>query len=371
MPWQVRVGPTYHETHFEPWRIVHLDLTEMLPALPSDGDIADLFVVFWCDRRPVGQQLIPSNRLPLSPQQVHDLAATAIGRHVAELSFAPSESAGSASAPNISANRSVNPDARDLCGKIAERDGETKPFTRPTSSPTSHHHHLLLHHHQRRQSSFAHEIGPSNSSVPRLDGETRRCVSGNHCCRQCTDVRRNTPRGSSDAWRPICAGAARGRKCGATRAFATVAVTYSFLPTTMSRFIRAGSAACEVAFETHGSWPSRGLACRRNWKLMPNGCLRTTGVLSEDTRLGHSAASFLIERSTKVALCGTSAARAIWLSAAKPFPCWVDLTNDWARVRQAAAKTRSSSTALSLLDGTVSTNRPRSCTIITGEMKRA
>jgi glycosyltransferase involved in cell wall biosynthesis len=55
---------------FKPWKILHIDLSLPLPALPKDDDFAGNYLVFWWQQIPLGKCQIWARELPLSAQQV-------------------------------------------------------------------------------------------------------------------------------------------------------------------------------------------------------------------------------------------------------------------------------------------------------------
>jgi GT2 family glycosyltransferase len=76
---------------FLPWKIVHVPVRKPLPGLSAEPGCGGLFVVFWCDDLPVGQLLIPSALLPLTPSQLAAAApsaiASAIGNRLVRTAF--------------------------------------------------------------------------------------------------------------------------------------------------------------------------------------------------------------------------------------------------------------------------------------------
>lgn len=80
-----------HMTRFRPWKILHLDLRQEIPALPSESGIGGLFVVFWWHDIPLGQRWIPAKQFPMRAPEVREHALTvitpAVGRHLLGCSF--------------------------------------------------------------------------------------------------------------------------------------------------------------------------------------------------------------------------------------------------------------------------------------------
>ncbi len=68
---------------FRPWRVVHVDLAAPLPDLTSDERGGGAFVVFWANGLPLGEALLVESQLPLTSDQLADVAAAAVADAVA------------------------------------------------------------------------------------------------------------------------------------------------------------------------------------------------------------------------------------------------------------------------------------------------
>ena len=75
----------------KPWKILHLDVSEGLPALSCEPGVEGLFVVFWTQDIPLGHRRLLAEQLPLSAAQVAETAvqaiAPAVGDHLLEHGF--------------------------------------------------------------------------------------------------------------------------------------------------------------------------------------------------------------------------------------------------------------------------------------------
>src|ERR1043166_1347527 len=65
-------------SEFRPWTIVHVDVRAPLPDLSADSARSGVFLVWWCDRIPVGQLSIPAELLPLTASQLAAIVPAAI-----------------------------------------------------------------------------------------------------------------------------------------------------------------------------------------------------------------------------------------------------------------------------------------------------
>ncbi|WOD39249.1 glycosyltransferase family 2 protein [Nodosilinea sp. E11] len=64
--------------NFLPWKILHLDLSNPLVALPADNHLQGYYIVFWQNTIPLGKCQVPADELPLSAAQVMQRAIGAI-----------------------------------------------------------------------------------------------------------------------------------------------------------------------------------------------------------------------------------------------------------------------------------------------------
>lgn len=65
-------------SNFAPWKVLHLELSEGIPALPYDSDCQGLYVVFWWHSIPLGHQEILAAQLPISAMQLANLVLRTI-----------------------------------------------------------------------------------------------------------------------------------------------------------------------------------------------------------------------------------------------------------------------------------------------------
>lgn len=63
---------------FYPWKILHLDLFEGVPALSLEPNCQGFYIVFWWHNIPLGHLEIPSAQLPMSASQLANLALKTI-----------------------------------------------------------------------------------------------------------------------------------------------------------------------------------------------------------------------------------------------------------------------------------------------------
>ena len=61
-----------------PWKVLHLELSEGIPALPFDPDYEGLYVVFWWHNIPLGHQEISAAVLPMPATQLANLVVQTI-----------------------------------------------------------------------------------------------------------------------------------------------------------------------------------------------------------------------------------------------------------------------------------------------------
>ncbi len=78
---------------FLPWKVLHLDAREPLPDLPRQPGVGGLFVVFWSGRIPLGQEVIPAERLPVPAARLAQMAvrevAPTVGHRTVGRGFEP------------------------------------------------------------------------------------------------------------------------------------------------------------------------------------------------------------------------------------------------------------------------------------------
>ena len=76
---------------FLPWKIMHVELSQGVDALPQEKNCGGLFVVLWYHGIPLGQLIIPSEYLPKTYSQVFEMALDSItapvGDHLFEEGF--------------------------------------------------------------------------------------------------------------------------------------------------------------------------------------------------------------------------------------------------------------------------------------------
>lgn len=74
-----------------PWKVLHLELSEGIPALPFDPDYEGLYVVFWWHSIPLGHQEISAAVLPMSATQLANIVVqtitSAVDEHLLEHGF--------------------------------------------------------------------------------------------------------------------------------------------------------------------------------------------------------------------------------------------------------------------------------------------
>lgn len=78
---------------FKPWNVIHIELSEDIPALSVMPNYEGLYVVFWWQGIPLGHQEIVNTQLPLSATQLTNLAlqtiTPAVGTHLLPEGFQP------------------------------------------------------------------------------------------------------------------------------------------------------------------------------------------------------------------------------------------------------------------------------------------
>lgn len=79
-----------------PWKVMHLELSEGIPALPLASDYEGLYVVFWWHSIPLGHQEISAAQLPMPATQLANLVlqtiAPVVGDRLLEHGFKPAAS---------------------------------------------------------------------------------------------------------------------------------------------------------------------------------------------------------------------------------------------------------------------------------------
>jgi len=70
-----------------PWKVMHLELSEGIPALPLAPDYEGLYVVFWWHSIPLGHQEISAAQLPLPATQLANLVLETIAPVVGDRLF--------------------------------------------------------------------------------------------------------------------------------------------------------------------------------------------------------------------------------------------------------------------------------------------
>jgi GT2 family glycosyltransferase/SAM-dependent methyltransferase len=87
------LGLARRQRTFLPWKVLHLSIRDPLPDLPADAAIGGLFVVFWCDRAPLGQLSIPASLLPIPSAQLavtlSSIVAPVVAHRVLRRGFEP------------------------------------------------------------------------------------------------------------------------------------------------------------------------------------------------------------------------------------------------------------------------------------------
>jgi GT2 family glycosyltransferase len=76
---------------FAPWKVLHIDLSEGIPALPYQPNYQGLYAVFWWYGIPLGHQEIATTQLPLPATQLANIAlqtiTPAVGDRLLERGF--------------------------------------------------------------------------------------------------------------------------------------------------------------------------------------------------------------------------------------------------------------------------------------------
>ena len=63
---------------FIPWKILHLELSEGIPALPAEPDYQGVYIVFWWHGVPLGDRAISGTQLPMSATELANLIVQTI-----------------------------------------------------------------------------------------------------------------------------------------------------------------------------------------------------------------------------------------------------------------------------------------------------
>lgn len=74
-------------SNFMPWKVLHIDLSLGLPSLNPEPDYQVIYAVFWWHSIPLGHQEIFTAQLPMSAQQLANLAIQAIAPAVGDRLF--------------------------------------------------------------------------------------------------------------------------------------------------------------------------------------------------------------------------------------------------------------------------------------------
>lgn len=72
---------------FAPWKILHLELSEGIPALPFGSDYQGLYIVFWWRGIPLGHLEIQAAQLPMPATQLANLVLQTITPAVGDRLF--------------------------------------------------------------------------------------------------------------------------------------------------------------------------------------------------------------------------------------------------------------------------------------------
>lgn len=78
-----------------PWKIIHMELSESIPALSLAPDYEGIYLVFWWNSVPLGHCEIPTTLLPMNATQIMNIALETITPAVAARLFENRASAGS------------------------------------------------------------------------------------------------------------------------------------------------------------------------------------------------------------------------------------------------------------------------------------
>jgi GT2 family glycosyltransferase len=74
-------------SNFMPWKVLHIDLSLGVPALKPEPDYQAIYAVFWWQSIPLGHEEIFTAQLPMSAQQLANLAIQAIAPAVGDRLF--------------------------------------------------------------------------------------------------------------------------------------------------------------------------------------------------------------------------------------------------------------------------------------------
>ncbi len=98
---------------FAPWKILHLELSEGIPALPFGSDYQGLYIVLWWHGIPLGHQEIPATQLPMPATQLANLVLQTITPAVGDRLF---EQGFKASLPELPKKNPIPPNFDALLG---------------------------------------------------------------------------------------------------------------------------------------------------------------------------------------------------------------------------------------------------------------
>jgi GT2 family glycosyltransferase len=96
---------------FQPWSVLHVELIETLPDLPSKPGLGGYFVVLWWEGVPLGHVRVPADSLPVPASQLVNLAlsaiAPAVGDHLLDGFEAPMPGSPAGVAPSLDTLRGL------------------------------------------------------------------------------------------------------------------------------------------------------------------------------------------------------------------------------------------------------------------------
>ncbi|MHC5827551.1 MAG: hypothetical protein ACYT04_69645, partial [Nostoc sp.] len=75
---------------FKPWQVLHLELSQKFSKLPLIPEFGGLYVVFWWQGVPLGDQEILAAQLPMPATQLANLAVQTIAPAVGDRLFSSS-----------------------------------------------------------------------------------------------------------------------------------------------------------------------------------------------------------------------------------------------------------------------------------------
>lgn len=77
-------GKEMNMNKFAPWEIVHIDLSKSLKDLPATSQIQGMYIVFWLHDLPLGHNLIPAEKLPLTVPELTGIALETVSQSAQE-----------------------------------------------------------------------------------------------------------------------------------------------------------------------------------------------------------------------------------------------------------------------------------------------